>query len=68
MSEEPVHSITFIFFFSKKIKVWGRRTYGNSVLSTQVCCEHKTALKNKVYIKIYAERMLASGDKKVGVW
>lgn len=30
------------------VSVWGRK-HRNSVLSTQICCEHTTALKNKIY-------------------
>ena len=29
--------------------VWGQSVYGKSVLSTQFCCEPKTALNNKAY-------------------
>ena len=33
------------------VLVWDRGVQGNSVLSTQFCCEPKAALKNKVYLK-----------------
>ena len=29
----------------------GQNVYGNSVLAIQVCCEPKTALKSKVYLR-----------------
>ena len=32
--------------------------YGNSVLSSQLFCEPKTALKNKVYIKQTRKRVI----------
>lgn len=37
---------------AEAVHAWGQEVCGNSVLSAQFCCEPKTALKNKIYLKL----------------
>lgn len=39
----------------------GQEIYMNSVLAFQLCCDHKTALQNKVYLKKKKKTQEAAG-------